>query len=442
MSYTTNELADFITLFRARRLAPLTVRAVQRCLLDLTGAALAGSHTISAEAMHDLAKSLFLSGGATAWFRNTRFCPPAAALVNAAAASALDIDDGHRAALGHPGASIIPAAIVAAQEVHASGRALITAIALGYDVAVRVAASRYTATQDTLSTGRWCAYGAAAAAGFLYGTRPAILAQALAIAGVHSPGLSASGYSKVMGNHVKEGIPWATFTGLSALQLASSGFSGPLDILDHPDYFDAKFILEGLGDARAVEGVYFKPYACCRWIHSAIDALREIIATGYIQPADVQVIEVHTFERALRLNNYSNPDTLEGAQYSINFCLAVLAIEGPDALMPLSSNLLGRQGLVTLAGKIRLFVDAEIDRRFPAQTGARVVVQTPSQRLMRENLAPLGDPANPMDFSSLASKFKTLTASFRHPNWQNSFIQTIESLPETDLQQLCNLLVN
>ena len=41
-----------------------------------------------------------------------------------------------------------------------------------------------------------------------------------------------------MGNHVKEGIPWSTFTGLCALELAAAGFTGPIDILDHPDKAD------------------------------------------------------------------------------------------------------------------------------------------------------------------------------------------------------------
>jgi hypothetical protein len=77
--------------------------------------------------------------------------------------------------------------------------------------------------------------GAAAAGGRLRRMNPDNLAQALAIAGVQAPGLSAAGYSQVMGNSTKEGIPWATLTGLSALWLADKGFTGPVDILDHPN---------------------------------------------------------------------------------------------------------------------------------------------------------------------------------------------------------------
>ena len=162
----------------------------------------------------------------------------------------------------------------------ANGRDVIAALRAGYEVAVRVAGARDFSRLDTLSTGRWCAYGVVAAAGLLVRDTPQVLATAFAIAGVLSPGLSAAGYSTLMGNQVKEGIPWAVMTGLTALELARQGLTGPLDILDHPDYFDAAAITAGLGTGSALTAVYFKPYACCRWIHAAIDAIIELVAAA------------------------------------------------------------------------------------------------------------------------------------------------------------------
>lgn len=429
MPHASVELARYLTDFRSQNLSPAAIRSVQRCLLDLVGAALAGVHARPAEAFRKLVTAFFSSGQASVWFSAENGPAAAAALANSAAASALDIDDGHRSAQGHPGASIIPAAIAAAQEVDAPGMELITAIALGYDVAVRIAAARDSAAQDTLSTGRWCAYGAVAAAARLYGTPVDDVAQALAIAGVQSPGLSASGYSTVMGNHVKEGIPWATFTGLCALQLAGCGFSGPIDILDHPAYYARERIVEGLGTGSAVETVYFKPYACCRWIHSALDALGEILEATPIDPDDLREIRVHSFERALRLNNHPDPASLEGAQYSINFCLAVLAIEGPKALLPLEPTLLGRPDLVALARKVSLHLDPEIDSRFPGQAGARVVVISSAGDHEKRCLHPLGDPANPMDFNRLTSKFHSLTHPYSSQAWREALIDAVAVLP-------------
>ena len=70
-------------------------------------------------------------------------------------------------------------------------------------------------------------HNAVAAAGWLRGTDPKILAHGLALAGIHAPIQSASAYSR-LGHNAKEGIPWGVLSGLAALDLAQSGFSGPL----------------------------------------------------------------------------------------------------------------------------------------------------------------------------------------------------------------------
>ena len=321
------------------------------------------------------------------------------------------------------------------------GQDLIAAIAAGYEVAVRVAAARDFKRLDTLSTGRWCAYGTVAAAGLINRDMPAILAQAFAIAGLLSPGLSAAGYSTVMGNQAKEGVPWAVMTGLTALEMARRGFTGPLDILDHADYFDAAAITAGLGTGSALNSVYFKPYACCRWIHSALDAIINLAEGHHLAADDIHSVDVFTFERTLRLNNYADPDTLEGAQYSLPFCLAVAAVGGVDSLMPLSPDWLHRPDIVALACRVNLHVDTELDARFPAETGARVRLQTAGGTLEKTVRHPLGDPANPMDRARLVAKFKKLTAGVIAPRYQADLLALIEQLPDlADTAQIVNRL--
>ena len=260
---------------------------------------------------------------------------------------------------------------------------------------MRIAAARDFAKLDTLSTGRWCAYGVAAAAARLRGLTVAQTAQALATAGVLSPGLSAAGYSRVMGNHAKEGIPWATLTGVWAAELAAGGFTGPVDILDHPAYYDAPAITAGLGQGFAVDRVYFKPYACCRWSHAALDALCGLTRAQRLAAGELAGIEVHTFERALRLNNDPDPPTLEAAQYSLPFCLAAAAVAGPEALLPLTPALLGREDIVAVARRVSLHIDPELDRAFPGQAAARVVRPDRLREVRGALPAPAGRPGQP-----------------------------------------------
>jgi len=424
------ELARFTAGLKADDLPPRLGEAVTRCLIDLLGAACAGYATDGARAARAVAEALFAAGPAWLWFRGRGLTAPGAALANAAAASAWDLDDGHRAAAGHPGAAVIPACLAAAQDVDCSAGEFLAALVLGYEVACRVAAGRDLERLPTLASGRWVAYGVAAAAGRLRGLDAAGLAQALAVAGVLSPDLAAAGYSRLMGNLVKEGIPWATLTGLAAVELAGRGFSGPLDILDHPGYYQPRRILEGLGESWAVEQVYFKPYACCRWCHAAIDALLAIQAEQGLKAGDIAEIQVHTFQRALRLSNETDPTTLEGAQYSLPFTLAVAALEGAAGLLPLRDKLLGRRELVELAGRVRLEVDPELEAMFPERSPARVVVVTTGgHRHERTVLDPLGDPANPLATDRLEEKFRVLSAGLLPPSRREALLAAIRSLP-------------
>ncbi|MFZ0611278.1 MAG: MmgE/PrpD family protein, partial [Desulfobacterales bacterium] len=300
------------------------------------------------------------------------------------------------------------------------------------EVAVRVAVARDFSRLDTLSTGRWGAYGVAAAAGLLVRATPQVLATAFSIAGALSPGLSAAGYSTVMGNQVKEGIPWAVMTGLTALELARQGLTGPMDILDHPDYFNAAAITAGLGTGSVLTTVYFKPYACCRWIHAAIDAVVELVANGPVDPNDILSVDIYTFERALRLNNYHDPDTLEGAQYSLPFCLAVAACGGTQALLPLLPAWLHRPEVTALAARMHLHVDPLLESRFPAEAGARVCMETSAGRVEKTVRHALGDPANPMDRLQLETKFRRLAAGVMPPADQDRLLAAAGSLPDLE----------
>jgi len=440
MTWVTQILAEYICQLRSDDIPPSARKMAKKCILDLVGSAIVGYSTNASRAVRDFSLKLYSAGPSSVWFSGSQLQAPAAAFINSTSASALDLDDGHRASGGHPGASIIPAAMAVAQEVQAGSKELLTAIVLGYDVAVRIAAARDFSALDTFSTGRWCSYGAAAAGGWLRQLAPDILAEALAIAGVQSPGLSAAGYSSVMGNSVKEGIPWSTLTGLSALDLAVQGFTGPTDILDHVDYYVPEKIAASLGDSFAIETVYFKPYSCCRWIHSAIDALCELMVESQLEAREIEKVEVYTFERALRLNNYPSPKTLESAQYSIPFCLAVVALENKEALLPMKPELLGRSDLVAFARNIELYLDPVLDKLFPGCTPALVILKTTrgSFRKLIEN--PLGDTSNPLGLDELKAKFSHLAQGYLSSRKQHEMMEAILSIEEGDLKRLFHLL--
>ncbi len=431
-THTTRILAEYVCDTAATAPDATIARAAGNALVDLIGCAAAGYASPAARAARETVRGLYAAGPAALWFAGDTFRPAGAAMANSAAAGALDLDDGHRQAGGHPGAAVVPAVLAAAPAAGAAGRDLVAALCAGYEVAVRIAAARDFSRLDTLSTGRWGAYGVVAAAGLLARDAPRVLATAFSIAGALSPGLSAAGYSAVMGNQVKEGIFWAVMTGLTALDLARRGLTGPVDILDHPDYFNANAITAGLGAGSALTAVYFKPYACCRWIHAAIDALLELVTGGGIEPEGIRAVDIYTFERALRLNNYPDPDTLEGAQYSLPFCLAVAACGGAPALLPLLPDWLHRPVVTSLAARMRLHVDPQIESRFPAEAGARVRLETAAGHVEKTVRHALGDPARPLDRSQLTTKFRRLAAGVMAPADQARLLAAAQILPDLE----------
>jgi 2-methylcitrate dehydratase PrpD len=441
--YTVHTLAQYVSSFAPEMLSPAARTAALRCLLDLMTAAVAGAGTPDGLAARHAACRLYAPGDSTVWFAGRRVRAVGAALANSAAASALDLDDGHRAACGHPGAAVIPAVLATAEETGAGAVELLAAIAVGYEVGVRVAAARDLSALGAYSTGRWCGYGVVAGAGWLHRLRPDRLAHALAISGVSAPNQFAagtSGYSRLTGNSVKEGIPWATATALTALQLAEAGFTGPEDILDHAPHYDAARILDGLGTRFLIERTYFKPYSACRWAHAAIDGVGALMEAHGLAAGDLLAIEIHTFDRALRLRNHRNPPTLLDAQYSLPYCVALRAVAGPDALLPLTESALGRPEVVALAEKVSLHLDPGLDSRFPVATPARVVVQTAGGMFECLVEAPTGEPDNPLPCEALRRKFRTVARCRMSREGQERLLTAIDAVAAGHLSPLLDAL--
>ncbi|MGM4914875.1 MmgE/PrpD family protein [Rhizobium sp. 768_B6_N1_8] len=440
MPLLTRALAEHVVTAPADHQADIA-EMVRRCILDIIGAAIAGIDMRAAIAARAIAGPIFGRGDEVIWLAGTS-TPAGALFCNVIAASALDIDDGNRAARGHPGAAVIPTALMMAGRSGAGGNELMRAITCGYDVGVRIAASQSAGGIRTRQSGRWAAFASAATAGRLLQLEPPRLAQALAISGVLAPNMLAngsSGYSQLTGNDVKEGIAWSSLIGMVAAHLAQAGFTGPEDLLDHADYYDAERLVSALGEHWEIGDTYFKPYACCRYIHPALDAYSEL-AADTIGPDDIIEVEVQTFAWALKLANKVSPESLVDMQYSLPFCMAILAVDGVQALAPIDKAALGRTDLIRFAQKVRLSVDPDLDRFFPAQTLSRVVIRTRTLELTSDIHTPLGDKTRPMGWEAICRKFRNLTRHQLQDAEQQDIIGAVAALPGGGAAAIADLL--
>ncbi|MBB3659727.1 2-methylcitrate dehydratase PrpD [Rhizobium sp. BK650] len=406
MAFVTSHLA---TLCTSVSVAPAHVLdATRRTLVDTIGAAAAGAATKAGKASLIGAPLVWGGGDCSIWFSRRRSTAAGAAFVNATFAAALDLDDGHRLASGHPAAAIVPSVLACAEHSGAGAVAILTAIALGYEVAVRVSGSRDIDALRTTDSGLWCGYGVAAATAWLCGLSADIMSHALAITGQTSTSQPATGFTRI-GHTVKEGIPWATANGIQAVMLAKAGHRGPTDILDDTDIYDRERLVGSLNDAWAIEGAYFKLYSCCRWAHAAIDGALALQVRMSLRGREIDTILVETFERALSLPNVPDPSTSEAAQYSIPFCVALALVHGEQALLPLKEEHLGDASVIALARRIKLVSSRNYEHAFPASTPARVTIVGKGLIEQQEVLSPRGEPLSPLAPAMFEAKFRALT---------------------------------
>ncbi|ASY73836.1 Immune-responsive protein 1 (plasmid) [Sinorhizobium fredii CCBAU 83666] len=400
--HRTVELATFVSSVTD---IPSPVRhAAKRVLLDTIGAAIAGAATAAGAAASTGATVSWGEGPGRVWFSDARLRPAAAAFVNSAYASMLDLDDGHRAAAGHPGAAIVPAALTIAEIEGATPDRMLAAIALGYEVALRISAARDINSIRTTDTGRWCGYGVVAAAGWLKRLPAKIIAEAMAIAGHTASSQSATGWTK-LGHAVKEGIAFATANALMAVDLALAGYTGPLDLLDDPERYDQNRLVANLGCGWEIEKGYFKIYSACRWAHAPIDGALALQAKHAIKPEEIEEIEIGLFARALTLLNKSEPESIEVAQYSIPFSVALALVHGSNALLPVTAEFLKDTRVTSLARRVKLVHRRDLDPSFPAMTPATVRMGFAGRYDQLDISAPKGEPTNALSDQELHNKF-------------------------------------
>ncbi|MFI5953263.1 MmgE/PrpD family protein [Cryptosporangium sp. NPDC051539] len=416
--------------------SPRTSTAVRRCVADALACAAAGVRAPTYAKVARVVEPLWGGPGSVSlWYRGRGTTLLAAAYLNSTAVGADDLDDGHRGAIGHPGGAIVPAALAYA-EAEAPDRDLTAPIAFGYDVATTLAAGRTAARLPTMATGRWAAYGVAAALWALTDAPTQVLTDALAHAGSLSPQLVHP--SAATPDGLKEGTAWATAAGITAFHLALAGVGAPTHVLDHhPDYDEGWFATAPEGPA--VERAYFKRYACCRWIHPALDLLYRLKADGELPAPDrIRAIEIDTFARSLTLPNDPCPTTLEAAHYSFPFCVALAVHADARALLPLTANSLLDDGVRRTARQVRLRESPDLTARFPERTPVRLTITTDDRSWTLSLPTALGDPTVPLPDDFLPAKHGHLLRD--HPAVRRELADLLSTEQPVTVRGLATLL--
>jgi len=402
LTAATKRIASFAASLAWDQLPDGVRQRARIALLDVLGAAIAGSRTPVAEIAADAASRLWRGDEASILLSGRRASAAGAAFANGCLANALDIDDGYRPVKGHPGAVVFSAALAAAELQGGGGAAFLAALVAGYEVAMRAGRALHATYSDFHGSGAWGALGAAAAAGKMLGLPIDQFTHALGIAEYHGP-LSPIMRCVEHPAMVKDGIGWGAMAGVTAAVLAGGGFTGI------PTAFEAHSeVLADLGRDYAIMHLYFKPHACCRWAQPPIEGIRRIFERTRVVPEAVEKIRVHTFEAALHLGSVW-PQTTEEAQYSLAWPVAAAVVDGRVGPEQVSGARLGDERLRAIASRVEAVISPAIDHRFPAEALCEVEILMKDGAVHRSGVCGAkGDPADPLTDADLRRKFHDL----------------------------------
>lgn len=361
---------------------------LQRRVLDALAAATAGFDLPTADVVRDYAADHHDGGAATLLDgADERLSEQGAVLVNATAANALDVDDGHRAVKGHPAAAVVPPALAAAETADATVGEFLAAVGVGYELAVRAGLAIHGTDGVYTGTGSWGAVGAAAAAARLRGLDRETTAEALGTAEYHAPrtpimrGVERPGMTK-------DGIGWGAYAGTAAVDLAEAGFTAAGTVFDEEDVSAT----DDLGDRWYLTTGYLKPYPCCRWAQPGVEAVLDLRERGEFGPdsaegvrESVEAVRVHTFEAATHLRT-RRPDSAEAAEYSYPYPVAAALARGGFAPADLAADRREDPSVLALADRVELVADPDLEARFPAECLARVELRTGDGRTVSSDV--------------------------------------------------------
>lgn len=378
---------------------------VRLCLLDTLGAITAGHRIEGSRKATQYAAKTFADGKSTILDgEGKQIQIEGAVLANSVAANALDIDEGHVGADGHPAAIIVPSAIAAAEEEKVTVGELLDAILVGYEIAVRAGQVLPEVTGYHTGTGSWGPIGAAAAVAKIEDLSPETTADALSIAEFNAPQTPILRSVATPGSGMtKDGIGWGGHVGTMAVSMAKEGFDGSGTIFDEPEVK----IAEPLDEQYEITKSYYKPYPCCRWIHPGIDAVRSLYEDHEIDPSNISEVRVHTFQNAIELRT-TQPESADEAEYSYPFALATVLLKQTFTPEDLTEEAFSNQRVRNLADKVNFVHNEGIENRYDEAWLAKVEIETSERTYMSEVTHPRGSAERPMTDSDHQSKQQSL----------------------------------
>ena len=427
-------LAKFLAETDYRALPGETLQAGQRGLLDCLGTAIGGANSDAARMALELIEESCGKPQATLLATGKRAALRDAALFNGTAAHALDYDD----TLSAPTAMT---ALVLAEHHAFSGRELLRAYVLGFEVASRMtgAIGGWENSRGWHMMGVAGVFGAATAAAILLKLSPPQIVAALGIAASQAAGLVAMHGFLTKPFHSGK----AAANGLFAAQLAVRGcttgpaLEGPLSLSQAMGGTPTPDLARGLGQSYAVGENRLKPFPCGRLGHAAIEAALKARVTYQLTPAEIVSIQVHVEPRAQYLMGKSEPENGTQSMFSIGHGVAAALCNGRVGPAEFSDEAVRHAEITELRRRTEVIADPECN---PGQ--AKIAVQTKNRGVLAAEV-PIqkGYAANPLTNEDVSEKFLNLADPVLGPARAQRAVELVYRLETVedagDVARLC-----
>ncbi|MGH3261233.1 MAG: MmgE/PrpD family protein [Trebonia sp.] len=352
-----------------------------------------------------------------------------AAFANGVLAHSLDYDDTHLPSVLHPSATVIPAALAAAQAAGADGTHTVRAIAVGLEITVRLGMAGYDRALGNSvfyehgqhATSICGALGASVSAALLLGLDEEGVRNTLGINASMASGIIEGNRTGGTGQRMHCG--WAAQSALTAADLVARGFTGPPTVLEGRFGFfeaflrgqaNAEEVTDGLGTSWSVPGIFFKPYPANHFTHAAIDAGMALRARG-VRPDDIASMRLGVPSSVVRtigqpIEAKRAPLTGYQAQFSGPYAVVAGLLGGGGlgvGLDDFTDELAKDPRRRSLMARVEVVGDERCDAIFPAQFPAILTATlTDGSEVTAEVLANRGGPRRPLSDAELALKFR------------------------------------
>src|SRR5947209_10701848 len=320
MGLQIERLAEFLALTRWEDIPEPVQRHAKLVLLDTLGVILAGAERPEVRGLRD-ALAGTAGSGATVFARGWPTQDPrTAALLNGIAGRSIELCEGLRFVSGQAAMQVLPGVLAVGEHLGSSGRDMLAAFVLGYDVAARLAGG-FTPRPLAHQNGQVSLLAAATAGARLHGLDAAGISRAMRIA---TTLLLTPSYTDAVAGasalNVAGGM--SGFAAALAPQLARAGFEAQDDAVEQAlgdlvgSGFTPERLLEDLGTVWHITRNYFRLYACCNPVHPALDCLREALAALHPQPDEIERIDIATYRFASVMSN-PDPPNYFASKYSL-----------------------------------------------------------------------------------------------------------------------------